>query len=259
MANKSYHELTDEEWKRVEKILPEAKRTGRPQINLRAAFNGILWLLKSGAPWRFLPAKYGKWNSVYKKFRQWTSAGLFTTLAKNDSESGHFLAMDSTFCKVHRHALRACKNAPGHETKQEIGSSRGGKTTKIHVLLDEKFHLVKFLLSAGNVNDNLVAPTLLQGLNLKSKVVLADKAYCDAKIRDYLQRQGALVCIPDKVNGKVKHGFDKKLYKKRNIVERFFCRLKDYLRITIRLDKLSSSFNSFVCLAVFFLSQRIRD
>ena len=259
MANKFYHELTDEEWKRIKEILPEAKRTGRPQIDLRAAFNGLLWLLKSGAPWRFLPAKYGKWNSVYKKFRQWTSAGIFTTLTKNDSESGHFLAMDSTFCKVHRHALGACKNAPGHETKQEIGSSRGGKTTKIHVLLDEKFHLVKFLLSAGNVNDNLVAPTLLQGLNLKSKVVLADKAYCDAKIRDYLQSQGALVCIPDKVNGKVKHCFDKKLYKKRNIVERFFCRLKDYLRITIRLDKLSSSFNSFVCLAVFFLSQRIRD
>ena len=86
--------------------------------------------------------------------------------------------MDSTFCKVHRHALGACKKSSGHETKQEIGSSQGGKTTKIHVLLDENFHL----LSAGNVNDNLVAPALLQGLNLKNKVVLADKAYSDAKI-----------------------------------------------------------------------------
>ena len=259
MADKSYHELTDEEWKRVEKLLPATKKTGRPQIDSRAALNGILWILKSGAPWRFLPVKYGKWNSVYRKFRQWTNVGVFTNLAKYESESGDFLAMDSTFCKVHRHGLGACKNAPGHEKNQEIGSSRGGKTTKIHILLDEKFHLVKFLLSAGNVNDNLVAPALLQGLNLKSKVVLADKAYCDAKIRDYLQRQGARVCIPDKNNVKVKHDFDKKLYKKRNVVERFFCRLKDYLRITIRLDKLSSSFSSFVCLAVFLLSQRIRD
>ena len=64
-----------------------------------------------------------KWNSVYRKFRQWMSAGIFTTLSKNDSESGVFLAMDSTFCKVHRHGLGACKNAPRHETNQEIGSS----------------------------------------------------------------------------------------------------------------------------------------
>ena len=88
---------------------------------------------------------------------------------------------------------------------------------------------------------------------------MADKAYCDVKIRDYLEKQGARVCIPDKDNVKVKHDFDKKLYEKRNVVERFFCRLKDYLRITIRLDKLSYSFSSFVCLTVFLLSERIHD
>ena len=70
MADKSYHELTDEEWKIVERKLPPAKSKGRPQTDNRLAFNGILWILKSGASWRFLPYKYGKWNSVYKKFRQ---------------------------------------------------------------------------------------------------------------------------------------------------------------------------------------------
>ena len=181
MADKSYHEVTEEEWKIIEKTLPAAKRTGRPQINLRAAFNGLLWLLKSGAPWRLLPAKYGKWNSVYRKFRQWTSAGVFKALMQTKAEFGEILALDSTFCKVHRHGLGARKNAPGHETEQEIGSSRGGKTTKIHVLIDEKFHPVKFLLSAGNVNDNQLALPLLQGLNLKGKTILADKAYAQIK------------------------------------------------------------------------------
>ena len=194
MANKSYHELTDKEWKMVEKILPAEQKTGRPQINPRAAFNGILWILKSGAPWRLLPSKYGKWNSVYKKFRQWASVGIFENLMPRHKDYGEILAMDSTFCKVHRHALGARKNAPGHETKQDIDSSRGGKTTKIHVF------------------------------------------------------------IPDKANAKVKHNFDRELYKKRNVVERFFCRVKDYLRISIRLDKLSSSFSGFVSLAIFLLS-----
>ena len=259
MANKSYHELTEEEWKIVERELPAAKSTGRPQTDNRLAFNGILWILKSGAPWRFLPSKYGKWNSVYKKFQQWIKAGVFENLTRSNAERGEFFTLDSTFCKVHRHALGARKNAPGHETKQDIESSRGGKTTKIHVLLDENFRVVKFLLSAGNVNDNLLALPLLKGFNLKNKVVLADKAYSTAKIRDYLEKQGAFVCIPDKINAKAKHDFDRELYKKRNVVERFFCRLKDYLRITIRLDKLSSSFNSFVCLAIFLLSQRIHQ
>ena len=62
MANKSYHELTEEEWKIVEKALPPEKRTGRPQTDARAAFNGILWILKSGAPWRFLPENKAKQN-----------------------------------------------------------------------------------------------------------------------------------------------------------------------------------------------------
>ena len=126
-------------------------------------------------------------------------------------------------------------------------------------MLDENFRFVKFLLSAGNVNDNLVALPLLQGLKLKDKVVLADKAYSTVKIRNYLEKQGAIVCIPDKANAKVKHEFDEELYKKRNVVERFFCRIKDYLRISIRLDKLSSSFSVFVSLASFLLSQRIHQ
>ena len=100
------------------------------------------------------------------------------------NKNGEILTLDSTFCKVHRHGLGARKNALEHETKQDIASARGGKTTKIHVLIDEKFHLVKFLLSAGNVNDNRVALPLLQG---------------------------AVVCIPDKVNAKVKHEFDEEL------------------------------------------------
>ena len=133
-------------------------------------------------------------NSVYKKFRHWTEAGVFEKLTQNKAECGEILILDSTFCKVHRHGLGARKNAPGHATKQDMESSRGGKTTKIYVLIDENFKVIKFLLSAGNVNDNPVALPLLQGLNLKDKVLLADKAYSTAKIRNQSEvfwRRGA--------------------------------------------------------------------
>ena len=81
---------------------------------------------------------------------------------------------------------------------------------------------VKFLLSAGNINDNQLAVPLFRALKLKGKKILADKAYSTSAIRQYLENCGALICIPDKINFKVTHTFDKELYKKRNIIERYF-------------------------------------
>lgn len=76
--------------------------------------------------------------------------------------------------------------------------------------------------------------------------------------REQNKMAGLQVCIPDKETAKVKRDFDEEPYKKRNVVERFFCRLKDCLRITIRLNKLSSSVSGFGSLAIFLLSSRIR-
>lgn len=114
--------------------------------------------------------------------------------------------------------------------------------------------VINFLLSAGNINDNQIALSIFHGINLKGKKVLVDKAYSTIEIRQYLQNQGAIICIPDKVNFKIKYSFDRELYKKRNIIERFFCRLKNYRRIAMRYDKLSLTFSAFVSLALFLLS-----
>lgn len=114
---------------------------------------------------------------------------------------------------------------------------------------------IKFLLSAGNINDNQLAFPFFQGLKLKNKKVLADKAYSTLEIRQYLEKQGAKICIPDKINSKLTHTFDKELYKKRNIIERFFCKLQHYRRIATRYDKLSVSFSAFISLAIFLISR----
>ena len=90
---------------------------------------------------------------------------------------------------------------------------------------------------------------LLAGVDLAGKKVLADRAYSCDKIRSYLNSHGATVYIPDKVNFKVKHDFDAELYKQRNIVERFFQRIKNYRHIVFRFDKLAACFLNFVLLA----------
>ena len=117
---------------------------------------------------------------------------------------------------MHQHATGARKILG----EQAIGVSRGGKNNKIHALINENFQLIGLLLSGGYIHDSECAIELLSKVNFDG--VLADKAYACDKIRDCLEERGAVVCIPDKSNFKVKHNFDADCYKQRNFVERFF-------------------------------------
>ena len=104
-------------------------------------------------------------------------------------------------------------------------------------------------MSGGNVHDSLMAIKLLSKVTLEGKKVLADKAFCSEEIREYIDSQKATACIPDKSNAVVTHEFDEELYKSRNIIERFFNRIKNYRHISTRYDKLSVCFLNFVLLA----------
>lgn len=70
-------ELTNRQWKLIEPLLPsERGRWARPAKDDRVIVNGILWILRTGAPWRDLPREYGPWNTVYTRFSRWTKAGI---------------------------------------------------------------------------------------------------------------------------------------------------------------------------------------
>ena len=72
------HELTDEQWQRLQPLLPPQKpHTGRPVVDHRQVINGILWILRTGAPWRDLPERYGSWKTVSSRFYRWQKAGLW--------------------------------------------------------------------------------------------------------------------------------------------------------------------------------------
>ena len=246
MSNSFYHkDLTDAQWNRIKFLFEEKPKVGRPSLNPRRVFNAIMWILKSGARWRDLPARYGNWNSIYHKFRLWCSLGLFERLLKvinADVREATLLELDSTFCKVHQSACLSSKD-------QAIGASRGGKNTKVHVLINERMQLLNVILSGGQVHDSEPAIELLKSVALKGKKILADKAYSCSQIRVFLAEHGAFACIPDKANFKIKHDFDSELYKQRNIVERFFQRIKNYRHVATRFDKLALYFENFVLLA----------
>ena len=132
---------------------------------------------------------------------------------------------------------------------QNIGISRGGKTTKIHALVNEHFQLIGVDLTGGNIHDSEVAIKLLSKVALAGKKVLADKAFYSEEIRKYISQEKAAACIPDMSNAAHRHDFDKELYKARNIIERFFQRIKTFRHIATRYDKLSYCFLNFIFLA----------
>ena len=75
-------DLTVTEWQAVKALLATARsRRGRPPEQTRAVINGILWRLRTGAPWRDIPARYGDWNKIYRRFRRWSQSGVWISLA----------------------------------------------------------------------------------------------------------------------------------------------------------------------------------
>jgi len=100
------YELSDLQWQKIEVMLPgKVGDVGRPSVDNRLFINAVLWIARSGAPWRDLPERFGCWNSVYRRFRRWSQNGIwqkvFETLQEPDLD---WIMIDSTIVRVHQHA-----------------------------------------------------------------------------------------------------------------------------------------------------------
>jgi transposase len=100
------HEIADEDWVRIKDLLPG--QVGHPGVTAkdnRLFLNAVLWIAKTGAPWRDLPERFGNWNSVWKRFDRWAKKGVwqrvFEALQDPDLE---WLLLDSTVIRAHQHA-----------------------------------------------------------------------------------------------------------------------------------------------------------
>lgn len=102
--------LTDVQWERIAPHLPGKKGDpGRAGEDNRRFVEGVLWMVRTGAPWRDLPDCFGKWFSVWKRFRRWALKGVFEKLFKalSDEPDFEYALIDGTIVKVHRHATGA--------------------------------------------------------------------------------------------------------------------------------------------------------
>ena len=105
------HEIADEHWERIKDFLPgRAGDVGVTAKDNRLFVNAVLWIAKTGAPWRDLPERFGKWNSAWRRFDRWSAKGVwhrvFEELKDPDLE---WLILDSTVIRAHQHAAGAAK------------------------------------------------------------------------------------------------------------------------------------------------------
>ena len=136
-----------------------------------------------------------------------------------------------------------------------MGRSRGGLTTKIHLLTNELGLPLDFLVTGGQVNDCTQAIELLG--RHKAEAVLADKGYDADAIVEYVEAMGARAVIPPKRNRKVQREYDKALYKQRNRIERCFSKLKQFRRFATRYEKSKACFHALVALACTWIILRL--
>ncbi len=134
------------------------------------------------------------------------------------------------------------------ECEQAIGRSRGGRTTKIHAASDPRCRPIAFHLTPGQDADIAAGPEVL-ALVPDMSALIADMGYDGDDFRAQISQRGAKPVIPNKSNRVRLHHFDKTAYKGRNVIERCFCRLKDFRRIATRYDKLARNYLSAVHLA----------
>ena len=129
-----------------------------------------------------------------------------------------------------------------------MGRSRGGLTTKIHAVVDAQGLPIRLVLTPGQAHDNRAVPDLLKPLP-ENAMVLGDRAYDADWIRQMIQEQGAWANIPPKSNRTSPICFSPYLYRSRNLVERFFNKIKHFRRIATRYDKLAANYMAMVKLA----------
>ena len=126
-------DLTNEQWARLEPLLPAGRKAGRPPTwSKRQLIDGIRWRTRTGAPWRDVPARYGPWQTIYGLFRRWQRDGtwkrILTGLQAQAEARGLItwdVSVDTTITRAHQHAAGARKGGNGSaKNRAESTSSR---------------------------------------------------------------------------------------------------------------------------------------
>ena len=252
--------LTNRQWRLIQPHLPGKQGDpGRSGRNNRLSLEGMIFVMRTGTPWRDLPESFGKWFSVYQRFRRWVIGGVFDRIFEGTNGLCDFrvVMVDGSFVKVHQHGTGARRNGATPDesaNRQGIGRSRGGLTSKIMALTDKNGRLCKFSVVPGNAYEGKQLSALLDGI--QTKELIADKAYDSNSIRQMLAGQNIAATIPSKANRTVSIWHDPDHYQTRHLVENWFGDSKQWRGVATRYCKLLRNYVGVLCMSAWFLSTK---
>ena len=198
----------------------------------RLFVEAVLWINRAGSPWRDLDPALGNWHATYTRLsllalEQEGCVGARLCCVEWQPRFG---------ISVHRQhggtSPPARSGRPKKEGEQAIGRSRGGLSTKIHATVDALGNPLRWILTGGQAADITQAADLIA--DLPTTAVMAEKGYDADALIALIQQRGAKAVIPPRSNRIEQRDYDHHLYKDRNLVERFFARLKQFRRIATR-------------------------
>ncbi|AIL13271.1 transposase [Candidatus Paracaedimonas acanthamoebae] len=239
--------IKPEAWSKIYEILKRMRQIRvKNETKTRRFFEGIYYIMRTGSQWRELPTYYGKWRSVHKRYAVWCCKDFWNFILQylTPDKDGENHVLDASIVRAHPCAAGYKK---GSQEEQALGRSKGGFTTKIHVVVDALGQALRFSLTGGHRHDITQAPYLVEGM--KNSNIIADKAYDSNTFIEQIKRQSCTPVIPPRASRKEPREYDEHLYKERHLIECFFNKIKYFRRVFSRFDKKASSFMGFLAYA----------
>ncbi|MCA9412852.1 MAG: IS5 family transposase [Candidatus Omnitrophica bacterium] len=253
-------DLTNEQWEVLEPLIPENPRRadgrGRPWKNNRDVLNGILWVLRTGAPWKDLPDRYPPYQTCHRRFQRWSDEGvmekILLALSEHLKERGKLnlseAFIDGSFSGAKKGGFR-------------VGKTKRGKGSKIMAITDGNgLPLSASVQDASPHEVTLVEETLLETfLPENPERLIGDRAYDSDELARRLDRYwGINLIAPHRSNrkNKTQDGRELRRYKRRWKVERLFAWLHNFRRLVVRYEYHSQNFQAFVHLGCIMILLR---
>src|SRR5450631_109136 len=193
-------EITEAQYRLIEHCLPT--QHGNVSLSNLRVLNAILYVAEQGCKWRGLPKRFGNWHTIYTRMNRWSKSGVLDRVFAQLQHDQivrikiEAVALDSTAVKVHPDGTGALKkNGP-----QAIGKSRGGWTTKIHMVAADARTAITFALSPGQAHDAPEGRKLLRNLGKAPWPLhlLMDRAYEGDETRQLALDLGFVPVVPPK-------------------------------------------------------------
>ena len=207
----------------------------------RRFVEAVVWIARTGVPWRDLDERFGAWKSIYNRFRNWALRGWWPDIFR-DCEIREEIAsiLDASIVRAHQDAA----GGQGGPESNAIGRSRGGFTTKLHAVVSLEGKPIEIRLTPGQRHEATVAEELLDFVH--GDHCIADGGYDADRILRAAQQRDLKPVIPSSKCRKRKRRIDRDLYGLRYRVEVFFHSLKRFRRIATRYDKTAVCYLSFL-------------